>query len=83
MTVCRVVELGKTTIVISSDSEASSGEVDFPHFPPNQPLDLPAEEEEQPNQPLDAPAEGPEEPDQPNNPNHLPENLPYQWQINI
>ena len=41
-------KLGKTTIVISSDSEASSGELDFPHFPnlPNQPLDLPAKEEE-------------------------------------
>ena len=37
-------KLGKTTIVISSDSEASLGEVDFLHFPPNQPLDLPAEE---------------------------------------
>ena len=31
-------KLGKTTIVISSDSEASSGEVDFPNLPiPNQP----------------------------------------------
>ena len=38
-------KLGKTAIVISSDSEISSGEVDFPHFPPNQPLDLPAEEQ--------------------------------------
>ena len=67
-------KLGKTAIVISSDSEASSGEVDFPHFPnlPSQPLDLPAEEQEQPNQPLDIPAEGPEDPDQPNNPNTLP-----------
>ena len=26
-------KLGKTAIVISSDSEASLGEVDFPHFP--------------------------------------------------
>ena len=71
-------ELGKTAIVITSDSEASLGEVDFPHFPnlPNQPLDLPAEEQEQPNQPPDIPAEGPEEPDQPNNPNPLPENPP-------
>ena len=35
-------KLGKTTIVISSDSEASSGEVDFPNLPiPNQNLDLP------------------------------------------
>ena len=67
-------KLGKTAIVISSDSEASSGEVDFPNLPiPNQTLDLPAEEQEQPNQPLDIPAE---EPDQPNNPNPLPENLP-------
>ena len=56
--------LGKTAIVISLDSEVSSGEVDFPHFPPNQPLDLPAEEQDQPNQPLDIPAEGPEEPEQ-------------------
>ena len=64
---------GKTTIVISSDSEESLGEVDFPHFPPNQPVNLPAEEPEEPNQPLDIPAEGPEEPDQPNNPNPLPE----------
>ena len=70
-------KLGKTAIVISSDSEASLGEVDFPHFPiPNQPLDLPVEEQEQPNQPLDVPDEGPKEPDQPNNPNPLPENLP-------
>ena len=30
---------GKVAIVISSDSEQSSGEVDFPHFPPNQPAD--------------------------------------------
>ena len=67
--------IGKAAIVISSDSEESSGEVDFPHFPPNQPADLPAEEPEEPNQPLDIPAEGPEEPDQPTNPNLLPENL--------
>ena len=67
-------KLGKTAIVISSDSEASLGETDFPHLPiPNQPLDLPAEEQEQPNQPLDVPAE---EPEQPNNPNHEPGNLP-------
>ena len=69
-------KLGKTTIVISSDSEASLGEVDFPHFPPNQPLDLSTEEPEQLNQPLDILAEGPEEPDQPNNPYPLPENPP-------
>ena len=40
---------------------------------PNQPFDLPAEEQKQPNQPLDIPVEEPEEP---NNPNLLPENLP-------
>ena len=67
-------KLGKTAIVISSDSEASLGEIDFPNLPiPNQLLDLPAEEQEHPNQPLDIPAE---EPEQPNNPNPLPENLP-------
>ena len=67
-------KLGKTTIVISSYSEVSSGEVDFPNLPiPNQPLDLPAKEQKQPNQPLDFPAE---EPEQPNNPIHLPGNLP-------
>ena len=70
-------KLGKTAIVISSDSEASLGEADFPNLPiPNQPLDIPAEEQEQSNQPLDIPAEEPEEPEQPNNPNPLPENLP-------
>ena len=69
-------KLGKTTILISSDSEVSLGKVDFPHFPPNQPLDLPDEEPEQPNQPLDIQVEGPEEPDQPNNPHPLPENPP-------
>ena len=67
-------KLGKMAIVISSDSEASLGEVDFPNLPiPNQSLDLPAEEQKQPNQPLDIPAE---EPEQPDNPNPLPENLP-------
>ena len=51
------------------------GEVNFPNLPiPNQPLDLPAEEQEQPNQPLDVPAE---EPEQPNDPNHLPGNPPF------
>ena len=67
-------KLGKTAIVISSDSEVSSGEVDIPNLSiPNQALDLLAEEQEQPNQPLNIPAE---EPDQSNNPNPLPENLP-------
>ena len=64
---------GKAAIVISSDSEESSGEVEFPYFPPNQPADLPAEEPEEPNQPLNIPAEGPGEPEEPDNPNPLPE----------
>ena len=67
-------KLSKTAVVISSDSEASLREVDFPSLPiSNQPLDLLAEEQEQPNQPLDIPAE---EPEQTNNPNPLPENPP-------
>ena len=49
------------------------GEVDFPHLPPNQPVNLPAEEPEEPNQPLDIPAEGPGGPEEPNNPNPFPE----------
>ena len=69
-------KVGKTAIVISSDSEESLGEVDFLHFSPNQPVNLPAEEPEEPNQPLDVPAAGLEEPDQPNNPNSMPENPP-------
>ena len=70
-------KLGKTIIVISSDSEASLGEVYFPNLPiPNQPLGLPAEEQDQPNQTLDIPAEEPKEPEEPKNPNPLPENLP-------
>ena len=67
---------GKSAIVIISDSEESSGEVDFPHYPPNQPVNLPAEEPEEPNQPLDIPAEGPGETKEPNYPNPLPENPP-------
>ena len=58
---------------MSSDSEDSSGEEDFPHFPPNQPVALPSEEPEQPNQPLDIPVEGPKETEEPNNQNPLPE----------
>ena len=65
-------KLGKTAILINSDSEESLGEVDFPHFPPNQPEELPAEEPEDPNQPLDVPADEPREPKEPNNPNPLP-----------
>ena len=67
---------GKAAIVISSDSEESLGEIDFPHFLPNQPAELPTEEPEEPNQPLDVPGEGQGEPEEPNNPNPLPENPP-------
>ena len=66
--------LGKAVIVISSDSEDS--EVEFPHHPPNQPVNITAEEPQEPNQPLNIPVEGAEEPQEPNNPNPLPEHLP-------
>ena len=59
---------GKVVVVISSDSEDL--EVDFLHHPPNQPVNLPAEEPQEPNQPLDVPTEG-QEPEEPNNPNQL------------
>ena len=59
-------KLGKAVVVISSDSEDL--EVNFPHHPPNQPVDAPAEEPQEPNQPLDIPAEGAEEPQEPNPP---------------
>ena len=48
---CDKKKPGKAAIVIISDSEESLGEVDFPHFPPNQPVDLPAEEPGELNQP--------------------------------
>ena len=81
---------GKAAIVISSDSEDS--EVDFPHYPPNQPVYLPAEEPEEQNQSLDVPAEEPEEQNQPKTfqlknqrsqiiPIHCQKTHPYQWQI--
>ena len=54
---------GKTVIVVSSDSEDS--EVDFPHHPPNQPLDVPAEQPQELNPPVNIPAEEPQEPNQP------------------
>ena len=50
---------GKAAVVISLDSEDS--EVDFPHYTPNQPVNVPAE------------GAG-EMPEEPNNPNPLPEN---------
>ena len=63
-------KLGKAVVVISSDSEDS--EVDFPHHPPNEPVNLPAEEPQEPNQPLDFPAEGPGEPEEPNHHLNIP-----------
>ena len=65
---------GKAVVVISLESEDS--EVDFPHHPPNQPVNLPAEEPKEPNQPLDIPAEGAEEPQESNNPHPLEGNPP-------
>ena len=74
-------KLGKTAIVISSDSEASLGEVDFPNLPiQNQPLHLPAEEQDQPSQPLDVP---PEEPEHPIIQTLCQKTCPFQWQISI
>ena len=75
---------GKTVVVVSSDPADS--EVDFPHHPPNQPLDVLAEqpqelnphvnisveEPQEPNQPLDVPAEGPGEPEEPNQSVNIP-----------
>ena len=62
--------MGKAVVVISSDSEDS--EVDFPQHPPNQPVNLLAEEPQEPNQPLDVTAEEPEEPEEPNQPLNIP-----------
>ena len=59
-------KLGKVVIVVSSDSEDL--EVDFPHHPPNQPVDTPAEEPQEPTQPLHIPAEEARELQEPNQP---------------
>ena len=48
---------------MSSDSEDL--EVDFPHYHPNQPQEVPTELPQQPNPPADAPAEEQQEPDHP------------------
>ena len=56
-------KLGKAVVVVSSDLE--DFEVDFPHHPPNQPQDIPAEQPQEPNQPVNVPAEEPQEPDHP------------------
>ena len=63
-------KLGKVVVVISSDSEDS--EVDFPQHPPNQPLDVPAEEPQEPHQPLDILAGGPGEQEEPHQPVNIP-----------
>ena len=44
----------KAVAVVSSDSEDL--EVDFPHYHPNQPYEVPAELPQEPNPPADAPA---------------------------
>ena len=56
-------KLGKAVVVVSSDSKDL--EVDFPHHPPNQPQDVPAEQPQEPNQPVNIPAEEPQEPNHP------------------
>ena len=77
-------KLGKAVVVVSSDSEDL--EVDFPHYPPNQPQVIPAEqpqesnppenvsakEQQEPNHPLDILVEGPGEPEEPQQPMHIP-----------
>ena len=62
--------MDKAVVVISSDSEVL--EVDFSHYPLNQPVNLPAEELQEPNPPLDDPAEGPDESEEPNQPLNIP-----------
>ena len=56
-------KLGKAVVVVSSDSEDL--EVDFPHHPPCQPQDVPAEQPQGPNPPVNIPAEEPQEPNHP------------------
>ena len=55
--------MGKAAVVVNSDSEDL--EVDFPHHPPNQPQDIPAEQPQGPNPTENIPAEEPHEPDLP------------------
>ena len=52
---------GKAAVLVSSDSEDL--EVDFPHHPPNQPHEIPAEQPQKPKPPADTPAEEQQEPD--------------------
>ena len=60
----------KTVAVVSSDSEDL--EVDFPKYPPNQPLNLPEEQPQEPENPVDALAEGPGEPEEQQQPMDFP-----------
>ena len=61
----------KAAAVVSSDSEDLK--VDFPHHPPNQPHEVPADLPQEPNPPADAPVEEPQEPE---NPADIPVNGP-------
>ena len=54
---------GKAAAVVSSDSEDL--EVDFPHYSPNQPHEVPTELPQEPNPSADAPTEEQQEPDHP------------------
>ena len=68
----------KAVAVVSSDSE--NLEVDFPHYHPNQPHEVPTELPQQPNPPVDSPTEEQQEPDHPTDdpieePHH-PANIP-------
>ena len=53
----------KAVTVVSLDSEDL--EVDFPHYPPNQPHEVPADLHQEPNPPADTPVEEPQEPENP------------------
>ena len=70
----------KAVAVVSSDSEDL--EVDFPHYHPNQPHEVPAELPQQPNQPADAPTEEQQEPGSPSQMIPL-KNIPQmlQWKM--
>ena len=52
-------KLGKAVVIVSSDTEDL--EVDFPHHPPNQHQDVPAEQPQGPNPPVNVPAKEPQE----------------------
>ena len=63
----------KAVAIVSSDSE--DFEVDFPHYPPNQPHKVPTDLPQEPNPPVDIPVMGPGEAGQqqePHHPMHVP-----------